>query len=466
MRQIPELSTDLLYSPFPREELIELGNALGVSDIKVVTTATQTADQVFFHTVLNGIQTYMRLGSANEYERGREISEIAKNIYRELVKQFNESVAAREIQLQAEKERIHGFCINLARVEDANSWDAEQFDTIWNSNDFPARWQKKALETYKIIRNQVETGKYIVPENVSIGSYVSYWSLRNHEYKSYRDAGRKLVEAHIEKAFPQQLLSFELADQRLFAMFIGCMGSGKTALTNEFLNSLPEQLRNNIVLHNADFLKPALYEHAVEQGIIPAGHIYTGAEVQSASSNALYEGTRKRGFMARQNYSAPNTIINSIVLGWVEMLEGIAGRGKVQAHHINMDPGQTIAEGDGHASRGKRVISAHDINWSTSASAQSLLNLAEPAFRKANVDVYLYHRDQGAAPVCYGVISASKREVYIADTEKFAKLGATAFQHMKAEEAARAYADKLLNAGFKFSRFQENAIGGAIYAAR
>ena len=438
MRPIPAISTDVLYSAhFPLKDLIALGNALDVSDIKIITTTTLPPKRAMYHAVLNGIQTYLKLGSIEEATRAKEIADLADEIYAELLPRFEAEISKREPLLANKKEQATKFCQNLAKVEDFKPWKAQAFDSRWNTNDFPPRWQKKAIETYRLLRCN--------NKHADAGKVTLDWGMRNLEYKHYRDAARGMIEDHIEQKYADRLLPHQPIEKRIYYIFAGAMKSGKTELTKFFLRSRADA--DSFVLNNADYLKPALYSTALAEGIIPSGHKYKGVEVQAESSNALYEGVRKRTFLARQLFLAPNVIVNSIVLGEMELKEGIAGGGSIIAHHINISPEDSLQEAD--IDRGGRVVESNNMTWSNPASAKSLLILSRKDFAYANVTLHLYDRTTGKAPEYYGTVDAANKKIYILDPTKLAKLGQTAFPQMESVEAAKAFVDSFLNAGFE-----------------
>jgi hypothetical protein len=428
MRPVPPISTDLLYSDFPKEDLVEIGNALDVSDIKYITTATLRPERLFYHACLNGIQTYVKLKSSTEVERAREIAQHTDALYQALLPAFMEKAGESQPQLAQKCREATQFCEQLHAIEGARPWNDARYKATWNTNDYPPRWQKKAIETYGQIRNRIENGHYTPKSGDDAGSLTRYWSLRNLEYKHYRDIARSLVEEHIAVQYPKEdLLTMHPADNRTMTMFIGGMGSGKSAMTEYFLGQLPGTERADTVLHNADHLKYALYKSAAKDGVLPKDHRYVGAEIQAESSNALYEGTRKRAYLARQKFQAPNVVLNSIVLGSFEVQEGIASGGKIIAHHVHISPEEAISEAEKRrVAIDGRIPSDEDIRWSAKASANSLLLLTQPEYRGTDVIVHLYQRAVDKAPHHYATIDAAKKILTIYDQEAFEALAKTA----------------------------------------
>jgi hypothetical protein len=450
MRPIPPHSTDLTYSShFRQEDLEEVCNALGYSDIKMVTTATLASERVLYHACLNGIQTYVKMSQVDEAGRAEEIAVLADGMYAKLHDEYCRRVERAKPILAAKQNEAGFFCEQIERVESGKRWDPVRFNNTWNIIDYPPRWQKKAIEAYGTIRSRMETGDYSPRQGETPGSLTAYWTERNLEYKHYRDIGRSMVEEYIQQNFTsEKMLTMHPASDRLMTLFIGSMGSGKSEMTRHYLKQLPDDVRQDLVLHNADYLKYALYKSAHAEGMLPADHQYAGPEVQAESSNALYEGTRKRGYLARQKFEAPNVVLNSIVLGSFEVLEGIASGGKVVAHHISISKEEAIKEADVRRKAGGRAPSATDVGWSTAASANSLLLLTQPQFRETDITVHLYERHAGKAPAHYGTIDAAKSMMYVHDVHAFAEMCHCAFPQMNEEEALRAYTEKFLASGF------------------
>lgn len=455
MRPIPLHSTDLLYSShFEQRDLIRLGEALGVSSINVVTKATLVPDRVLYHACLNGIQTYVKLQETGESQRAQEISKLADSMYDALIGEYQQRTEEAYPEQLRKKQGSEAFCAQLASIEDGKPWNPQRYHNSWNTNDFPPRWQKKAIETYATVRERIASGAFTPEPGESARGFALYWNLRNMEYKHYRDIARGLVEDYIETHIPKaRQLTHHPSNGRVMTFFIGGMGSGKSAMTQFYLNQLPEDVRFDRVLHNADFLKPALYQRALKDGMLAPGHAYTGAEVQAESSNALYEGTRKRAYLARQKFCAPDVALNSIVLGSFEVQEGISGGGKVVAHHLFMPTEEAVKEAAHNETRGNRAPMPEDIRWSTAASAKSLLLLTQPAYLGTDVTVHLYCRESGQAPRHYGTIDSARATITTHRLDALADMARTAFPD--APNPLMQWVASFLDAGFVFHVVKE-----------
>jgi hypothetical protein len=227
MRAIPEYSTDLLYSrSFTREDLVEVGNAIGASDIKNITTATLDPERTLYHACLNGIQSYLKLNAEGEAERATEIADLADTMYAALHEEFKLRETNSRPQLTHKSRDAAHFCDMLHAIEADKPWNKKRYDNVWNTNDYPQRWQKKAIETYGIIRERIANGDYTPPPEQTAGSLMKYWSLRNLEYKHYRDIARTMVESYIHAHFSaEQFLSMQPSTSRLMTTFVGGMGA-------------------------------------------------------------------------------------------------------------------------------------------------------------------------------------------------------------------------------------------------
>lgn len=450
MRPVPAFSTDLFYQgDFRYDDLLEVGNALGVSDLKYITTATLKPERVFYHACLNGIQTYIKLNHIGEVERAQEIADIADDMAEALRAQFMQNLTAAEPRLHKCSEETRRFCEKLHEIEGGKKWDQVRYDNSWNVNDYPPRWQKKAIETYKLIRTRMEKGEYTPSAGWDAGRLTEYWSLRNLEYKHSRDVARLLIEDYINAHFcEEQLLTMRPTTEREVTLFAGAMGSGKSALTRAYLQSLPEETRNDVVLNDADYLKFAIYRSVVRDGFLPKDHKYMGQEVQAESSNALYEGTRKRAYLARQKFAAPNAIVNSIVLGIFETQEGIASGGKVVAHHLYIAPEEAVIESEKRRAELGRAPTEADIRWSTIASAKSLLLLTQPQYKDTNITTHLYHRKAAQAPQHYATIDSSNMTLYVEDGAMLSALSQSACDDKSKQAALGEFLRLFANAGF------------------
>jgi hypothetical protein len=454
MRPVPAYSTDLLYKSdmYADEDLRALGNALGLGDIKVITKTTLKPERLLYHACLNGVQTYVRLDSLNERERAGEIADITDSMYAALKDDFLEKVKQSEPELTEKRNQAMVFCRHIHAVEQDKPWDPVRYANSWNTNDYPMRWQKKAIDSYRTIRTRIENGLYTPRDGETAGDLTTQWSLMNMRYKHHRDIAREPMEDYIRNHIPaEKQLHMHPVEKRSMVMFLGGMGSGKSALTQHYLSQLPEDSRSDMVLHNADYLKYALYRSAKRDGVIPPQHCYVGSEIQSESSNALYEATRKRGYLARQKYHAPNVVLNSIVLGNFEIQEGVSGGGDVVAHHIFMPVAEAVDEANTRALVEKRSPSAADVEWSATASAKSLLLLTEPAYHKLEVAVHLYKRGKAGAPVHYGTIDAAHSMMYVHDAKALAQLAQVAYPQEAEKQALQTFIEQYQKAGFSIA---------------
>lgn len=471
MRPVPTYSTDFLYAgDFRREEMMEIGEAMGLSNINVVTTATLKPERLLYHACLNGIQTYVKLKAVGEVERAREIADLADAMYTSLLPDFQKNLAAAVPRLEAKEDEAHKFCSQLEAIEGPRDWSRMRYQNTWNTNDYPPRWQKKTIETYGLIRERMAKGEYTPPPQENAGSLTHYWIMRNLEYKHYRDIARLLVEYDIQKHTPQtQQLTMRPAAERTMTMFIGGMAAGKSALTEYYMNGLPEEERADLVLHDADYLKYALYRSAFKDGVLPKGHIYVGAEVHAESSNALYEGTRKRAYLARQKFLAPNVVLNSIALNAAETQEGIASGGRIVAHHVHISPEEAIIESEKRRRLIGRVPAEEDTRWSAKASAQSLLLMAQPEYKGTNIILHLYHREAGHAPKYYATIDANHCAFTIYDQKAFLALCQTA--ELDGDRTAETFTKHFVDAGYKISHQKSHVVDatktmGVLYVGR
>src|SRR5579884_2915544 len=175
VRPIPDHSTDLLYAgPFDQKDLVEVGNALGVSDLKVITTATLKPERVLYHACLNGIQTYVKLQSIGEVDRAKEIADLADSMYASLITGFKQRLVDSQPAMESKRREATHFCEQLHSIESGRAWNKTRYQNTWNVNDYPPRWQKKAIESYGLIRSRMEAGEYTPPSGENAGSLTTY----------------------------------------------------------------------------------------------------------------------------------------------------------------------------------------------------------------------------------------------------------------------------------------------------
>ncbi len=445
MRPIPESSTDLLYSAFPADELIAVGHALCVSNIYYITTATLKPERALFHSCVNNVQARLKCKNWDETIQGIEIADRADRIYEQVLPRFQAKLAAHQPEMQSRKAQLSAFVQGFA-AEESGPWDSAAFDARWPTADkdrFPYRWQTKAIETYRQMRENIASGAYTVQAPWDTLMVTHYWGERNLEYKMHRDISRRLVNAEIDALPEEEKLKYSLPDHREVVFVTGGMGSGKSRFTREFVSTLPPKARENIIPHDADYLKIAFARSAQREGMIEAYH---GPEVQNESSNALYENARKRFYYARGGQPAPNVIINSTIAGSFELADGLEGGGSVHIHHISMSPKDALAACRKRAESVGRMPDEASVHWSSKASTNNLLELFDPLYVGKPIKVDLYERTD-AAPYAIGQMDIAQRTVTITDMPAFLRMAERGRKEELPLASRRAFVRALLEKG-------------------
>ncbi len=441
MRKIPEYSSDIFYSShFKVDDIIELCKALGYSDVKYITTATISPQRLLYHTCLNAVQTYLVVRSHGESERSCEIEELANKMYSSVLQGFETMLLLHSSELESKKAKAALFIERMEGYENGLSYDENRFRNTWNLELYHDKWQKKAAETYGIIKSRISSGEYALRPTDSIGSLTLYWSERNLEYKHYRDIARKLTTEYIANNIPpENQLDMHDIDSRYMAIVFGGIGSGKSSFSEDLLEKLPSWIGEDIILHDADYLKTAIYNSARQDGAFPTDYQYHGSEVQAESSNALYEGTRKRTYLLATDMLAPHTLLNNIVLGKFELDEGTVNGGNIFAYHIYMKPSEAIEESHKREEKGGRRIEASDIKWSARASASSILSLTENRYYKTNITVHLYNRKAGEKAKHYATINLASEQVTIYDIQALSELCSEIYPEKNPQQALESF---------------------------
>ncbi|NDF11275.1 MAG: hypothetical protein EB060_00450 [Proteobacteria bacterium] len=449
MRPIYEPSTDLLYSGhFERADLVALGNALGVSNIKVITQATLEPDRVFYHACINRVLINVKLKHLDESERSVEIADLAERVYRDRQPLFFSELLKRDTELRTKLNGIDVFCNTLDQMA-PDPWDKAAFDQLCGAEKVPQRWQQKAIETYRTIRERIATGEYTPREEEDALSLTIYWAQRNVEYKHYRTIAREAVESYLEKTIgKEERLAVQPAKGRITTMVIGGYGSGKSTISNWLLAQMGDEERQNTGIHDADTAKIALLRKAILDRILPPDHPTTGFAVQNESSNINYEITRERAYLAEHAGFVPRVIINSPILGTTEMNEALAGGGKLVGHHLFMTIPEAVGESKLRAARIGRMPEEADIHWSTVASAKSILGLTDSTYRGKEITLHLYNREQQKAPKHYGVIDVANAVFYIHDLNALASTAEMTDESISRPEALHRFLKKFNDAGF------------------
>jgi len=445
MRPIPENSTDILYSAFALEEMRHAGEALGISNINVITTACLKPRRVLYHSCVNNVQARLKNDSWDESVQGRIIADRADHIYGLTEKEFEQALAASQPGMGQKYTMVAEFMTRLAG-EEKLSWDCDSFQERWPIGDterFPYRWQRKAIETYQKIKENMAQGIYKPENGWDAIQATRWWSDRNLEYKHYRDISRRLVNQKLDEHFPpQDFLEQKPTRDRTTLLIVSGMGGGKSWFSRAYLESLPEAERRNIILHDADYMKLAFARSAMRDGVITQ---YTGPEVQNESSNCLYENTIKRKYFTRTRGAAPDVIVNSTVAGSYEIEDGLEGNGKVVIHHISIDPEDAVKATEARARVIGRKPEPESVRRSCRVSTQSMLNLFTHYAGKP-ITVHLYERSAGT-PQSFGIIDIQGKCVTINDTAAFLRFCERAQLHDKKQEAQKSYIESLLGSG-------------------
>jgi hypothetical protein len=439
MRPIPDHSTDLLYSPFPREDLVRVANAMGFSNIYYVTTATLAPERALFHSCVNNVQARLKCVSWDETLQGIYIADKADAIYANVKESFMEELDARAELLSARKASLAIF---VERMQEScpSPWDEAAFAQQWPSADterFPHRWQRKAIESFVAVQNNIAQGNWQPEAGWDAARVTRYWGERNLEYKLFRDVARTLVNAEIDTFPADELLTYVPAAERKVVFVTGPMGGGKSSFTRNYVQSLTEQERDQMIPHDADYLKIALARAAQKDGKILAYH---GPEVQNESSNALYENVRKRHYYARNGEAAPNVVVNSIIAGSYEVEDGLEGGGSVVVHHISMSPADAYTACKKRAEHTIRLPDEDSTNWSCLAATRNLLDLFRYEGRPITVELY---ERTNAAPQPIGRMDIAAKRVEVDDMAAFLRLAERAKLHEDPVQAATLFVQAL-----------------------
>jgi hypothetical protein len=421
MRGLREPSTDFLYSPFPREELIELGQALGVGHINVVTTATLAPERVLFHSCLNGVQSMLQIPEQGEIARGEAIAGLSNRIFDRVKADFYTQLSSTQVALQKQGQQLDEFVQTMEDWHTTHGWDAEAFDSRWPPVEEPASWRDYAIETYRTVMQRIEQNDYTPAAGWDAAHATQFWGMRNIEYEHYRTIARQLVEDDLQRHNADQLLTQYDADQRQTIYVVGPIGAGKSQMTRQLLDARPTEIRHDIIVHNADFLKIALADAAIRDGMLSKRD---GRAVHNESSNALYEGTRKRRYFAETYGKSPDVLINSIKVNDLELDTGLTGGAPVEAHVISMSLEDAYRSAAERQESGHRMPSRADIAWSVASSVTSLSTIT--AKGQSPIHTTLYNRAYGQSPAPVATLDSQNQQCTILDAGGFAEVLARA----------------------------------------
>ena len=454
MRPIYQPSTDLIYSPFPLAELMEIANAVGYPDIKYITTATLSPERALYHCCLNGIQTRLKLSEFDERKRGQQIAVIAAQIYEYAKPKFKQALDNQAPSLVQKKQALHDYVLRLEQVQQGSSWDSTAFAHKWKSRFSRPRWQLKAIETYQIVSERIAVGEYIPSPEWNALQVTRCWGERNLEYKHYRDIGRQLVDEYFAQYIPlENQLTRYPTYMRKSAVFFGAIGSGKTHLAKRYLAEIPEPERFDRVYHDADCLKYALAIQAINDGKIET---YTGPEVQNESSNALYEGSRKRYYRAITKGRAPNVLLTSTVANELEINELLEGGGSIKIFHISVSLEVAVSSNAARAKALGRKAGDDHVGWSSQAAASSLLDLFD--YAKAKIIVHVYEREKGKDFSLVATIDCRNLTANVYDMHGFIRAGERADIGNDSKEKSQSIFKTLFSNGFTLNWINDQEI--------
>lgn len=386
-------SSDLKYlrKDIAEEDVWEMGSLLGVDNLREVTKFCLKPERVLYHACLNGVQRYMRVKGNTEEVRSQFIKEKADAIYDALIGQFSEALLTRETS-----DLIHGVkstaitkletSIKAKKLSDIT----QPFYQFSDADD----WEDQMMPVYKrILESLPQTG---FPEEKA-SSLTKKWLALNTTYSTERKIARKMVRQYMgelrNKGLIEDFVSLRNPEDRVITMVIGAPGVGKTVFSQKLLDSNPD-----VALMDADYLKPALFERAKNDGVYPADTEYNPTLVHNESSHTLHTAIHRSIYVAQKDaIKVPHLIINKTKLTDWNLREG-SKQSKIIIHHLLMPTDDTIAAVANRRNNGGRGVDEGYIRDMIWESANSLLQLTKrdyaglTAGQGRNIEVHLHSR--------------------------------------------------------------------------
>lgn len=463
LRPFHRASTDLIYSRADAKEVIGMAKALGVSDIKVITTTTPKADRSLLHSILNMVQTRLRIDETDETLRGLINHEKSQQIHSAIKEPFDDAVRKGKLDEMPYTfdERLNitnGFISQITSSQKDRPWNLEAFNEQWQISPSRPRYQNKSIETYKRVRDRIEQGTFSPQDGEDAGDITRRIMGHTETYKQLRRIGVTLTDSHINSQIPEhERLTLHSCDQRIGHIIFGGMGAGKSY----FLSSAHYP---DVSHQNADYLKTALWTTATEEGKLDSQY---GLEAtQNESSIVAYESRLTRCHDARSRWVGPNVIIGSLGLNRPEIDEFLNSGKEIKADHVSMDVDKAVKGCYERALRIGRKPNEPAIRKSYEDSARSILNITE--HNGKNIEVNIYERRDGN-PELNARIDCTRSLVDVFDKEAFLRTISRSNLGKTPEESSAIFIDKFKQAGFAVNYkqgqlsqpFDENSLNGS-----
>lgn len=439
---IPTHHAYSMQAGYDPEYLKAVAAAAGIRTRDVHSTCS-TSDRTLYKQCLAFALFNIHDAEVREVERAEHMTDLADRFYAYIKEPYEEEVKSRMKPLQGEDGKPGQFAELDALVDQvhaqAKDLRVEDCKEILDMDAQPERWQKYAVNNYKIIKRNIEQGRYTPPEGVpgrDIVSLTKFFSKRLLENDHYVDVSYSLLKNAFrthEGVFaeilasdtPYSAINLLPPEQNEVRIFTGAMGSGKTSMLKGWFDGLDDNYRNSLVVMDSDFLKPGLAKTALQEGVLSR---YTGAETHDESAGVLHSVCKRFGRLAGNRSSElPHIAMNHIAVNGDRLSQVLQTQGPIEVHHISVDPDLAWKEARRRSRKTGRRPHEANARKSVEWSAMNLLEIAalmdqyrkaNPAGPRKNMIVYLYERTEGAEkPEQVGAIDYKNNSMLIYDME-------------------------------------------------
>jgi hypothetical protein len=352
-------STDVVYASYTPEEILTLQKALGFRYHWSITTYCPKPDRTLLHCCLVAIGCGLIFRELDEIGRGRAIAELANKIFAKVKPDFIAALEAGKLagmkKTLAEKHQKEETFFNqfLTMKHHLNPYKGSQLLTPTAKN------RDEIIKYHLKIKERIQNGEYVLKDGESAASLTWCWYKTLIEYRHMRSIGSKLVNAYIKNNIPaDQKLTLFPKNGLVGDIVCAPMGGGKTFFTIKDLKRKHKEERYDLVINDADYLKKAL----------------GSSGTQAESSNVAFKMTQQRHYNALITKKSPKVVANSVSINPEAVAEMLSGGGKIQIHHISIDPQEAI---DACKARAKIIVRdppTDAIIGSNVASTRSVLD--------------------------------------------------------------------------------------------
>lgn len=244
---------------YDKREVQLVANAIGIDERSLLVKCAE-ADRILYHSCINNLLLHRRYEGSEGSSKGIQIARDTDRIYNGVLKKFHERMPEVKKKLEKGVKEIDEFVDNIANSVSEGPINKRIYDYKWSTDAVEKKtWIKHAVETFEIVHNRIANGEYTPPSpDWDAASITKFYCKCALEYKLFRKEARKLVESYMDEIKHElggEPLTHKKATEHCCVAMTGSIASGKTILTEAFLNSLKPKEKNCFLVMDADDLK-------------------------------------------------------------------------------------------------------------------------------------------------------------------------------------------------------------------